>query len=129
MIAQWRRTAGPRSGIRRYNERWSEADWLAGWSLMARRYAHTSAVVGFGLRNEPRPAIVGGALRLPAWGGGSATLDLAAAYERAGAAVLSASPTALVFAQGLLAGRDLRSVATRPLKLPLPGRLVYEAHE
>jgi endoglucanase len=42
-----------------YTERWSEADWLAGWALLARRYANTSGVVGMGLRNEPRPAFMG----------------------------------------------------------------------
>jgi len=42
-----------------YNKRWSEADWLRSWAIMARRYANSSAVVGAGLRNEPRPTFMG----------------------------------------------------------------------
>lgn len=39
-----------------YNSRWSEQQWLDAWAIVAKRYANTSAVVGAGLRNEPRPA-------------------------------------------------------------------------
>jgi endoglucanase len=42
-----------------YTKQWSEAQWLDGWGLVARRYAGTAAVVGFGLRNEPRPTLTG----------------------------------------------------------------------
>lgn len=42
-----------------YNTRWSERQWLASWSIMAKRYANNSAVVGAGLRNEPRPVLTG----------------------------------------------------------------------
>jgi hypothetical protein len=38
--------------------RWSEQQWLQGWAVMAQRYANVSAVVGVGLRNEPRPTFV-----------------------------------------------------------------------
>ena len=42
-----------------YTQKWGEASWLRGWSLMATRYANSSFVIGAGLRNEPRPTIVG----------------------------------------------------------------------
>jgi hypothetical protein len=59
------------------------------------------------------------------------------AYEKAAAVVLAAKPQALIFAQGVLAGRDLRGVRQRPLVLraswPLgqvvSNQLVYEVHE
>jgi hypothetical protein len=42
-----------------YTAKWPEQQWLRGWELMARRYANTTAVIGTGLRNEPRPALIG----------------------------------------------------------------------
>ncbi|KAI8465570.1 MAG: glycoside hydrolase superfamily [Monoraphidium minutum] len=120
-----------------YTNRWSEADWVRGWALLARRYANTTGVVGAGLRNEPRPAVIGGVLRVPTWGTGGAMADLAVAYEKAAAAVLSRRPSTLIFAQGLVAGRDLRAARARPLVLRrawpagqvVKGQLAYEVHE
>lgn len=43
-----------------YTDKWSEQQWLQSWSIVARRYANTTAVVGVGLRNEPRPTLLGG---------------------------------------------------------------------
>lgn len=79
----------------------------------------------------------GGMLRIPMWGYGGPNLDMALAYEKAAAQVLAARPTYLVFAQGLMAGRDLRLVKVRPLVLRkqwpqgevVKGQLVYEVHE
>jgi hypothetical protein len=79
----------------------------------------------------------GAALRLPTWGSGGPTTDLAVAYEKAAGAILSVRPTYLIFAQGLMAGRDLRPARLRPLVLRAPwpkgrvvrGQLAYEAHE
>uniref|UniRef100_A0A383WF09 Glycoside hydrolase family 5 domain-containing protein n=1 Tax=Tetradesmus obliquus TaxID=3088 RepID=A0A383WF09_TETOB len=120
-----------------YTARWSEAHWLQGWAVMAQRYAKTAAVVGMGLRNEPRPTFLNYQLRLPSWGSGGALTDLTVAYEKAAAVVLAAKPRSLIFAQGVLAGRDLRGVRARPLVLrsawPLGqvvgNQLVYEVHE
>jgi multisubunit Na+/H+ antiporter MnhC subunit len=76
-------------------------------------------------------------LRFPSWGTGGNLTDLTIAYEKAAAVVLAAKPQALIFAQGVLAGRDLRGVRQRPLVLrssyPLgqvvSNQLVYEVHE
>lgn len=119
-----------------YNARWSEGQWLQSWSIMAKRYANNSAVVGAGLRNEPRPVLTGKIL-FPSWGNGNAATDLAIAYEKAAAVVLAERPTYLIFAQGLMAGRDLRAVADRPLVLRrkwpdgpvVTNQLAYEVHE
>lgn len=74
---------------------------------------------------------------MPAWGMGGTQTDLALAYEKAAAAVLGQRPSSLIFAQGVLAGRDLRGVRLRPLVMrsswPLgkvvTNKLVYEVHE
>ncbi|GBF94599.1 glycoside hydrolase [Raphidocelis subcapitata] len=120
-----------------YTDKWSEADWLHAWDVIARRYAWTPAVIGVGLRNEPRPTIVGGAARSPMWGAGGPGLDLALALEKAGGAVLSHRQSYLVFASGITAARDLIAARLRPLVLRagwphgahVNNQLVYEAHE
>jgi hypothetical protein len=85
----------------------------------------------------PRAAPPAGRFRIPLWGVGGPLLDFATAYEKAAAAVLAERPTYLVFAQGLVAGSDLRLAALRPLVLRtawpdgpvVRGQLAYEAHE
>lgn len=75
-----------------------------------------------------------GGFKVPVWGEGGKEVDIAVAYEKAAAAVLAQRPTYLIFAQGLMAGRDLRAVAKRPLVMrtrypdgPLVfNQLVYE---
>lgn len=59
-----------------YNARWSEGQWLQSWSIMAKRYANNSAVVGAGLRNEPRPVLTGKMTSLMAAGLTVSTLKL-----------------------------------------------------
>jgi hypothetical protein len=46
-----------------WRARWSEQQWLQGWAVMAQRYAKNAAVVGMGLRNEPRPTFVSECVR------------------------------------------------------------------
>ncbi|KAF8059377.1 hypothetical protein HT031_005182 [Scenedesmus sp. PABB004] len=120
-----------------YTDAWSEARWLEGWGLMARRYARVQAVIGVGLRNEPRPTFRRGALVMPTWGGADPATDYALAFEKAAAAVLAVRPGTLVFAQGMLGGRDLRGARRRPLVLRagwpdgpvVTNATVYEVHE
>jgi hypothetical protein len=45
---------------RRYTDRWNEQQWLQAWGVVAWRFAKQPAVIGMGLRNEPRPTTVGG---------------------------------------------------------------------
>ena len=74
---------------------------------------------------------------MPVWGIGGPGIDLAIAYEKAAAAVLGERATYLIFAQGLMAGRDLRPVQRRPLTLRrtypdgpvVNNQLAYEVHE
>lgn len=74
---------------------------------------------------------------MPLWGMGGKDVDLAIAYEKAAARVLAERSTYLVFAQGLMAGRNLRDAKKRPLVLRtrypdgpvVQNQLVYEVHE
>jgi endoglucanase len=96
---------------------------------LARRYRGQPAVLGFDLHNEPHgPAT---------WGDGNPATDWRLAAERAGDAVLRANPHLLIFVQGVQMyhgdnywwGGNLEGAAAAPVRLAVPQRLVYEAHD
>lgn len=105
-----------------YSADYSEADWLRGLRLLARRYPDASVE----LRNEIRPVLLpDGRLLEPTWGDGNLTTDWAAAAYRGGRVVADANPGALVIVGGLDFGLDLTGVKRHMLDLP---NLVYSAH-
>jgi len=110
-----------------YDASYTEAKWIANWTMLATRYAGDSTVIGADLHNEPHKGI---------WGGGGAT-DWAAAAERAGNAVLAANPNLLIFVEGVESyqgnyywwGGNLMGVKNRPIQLDVANRVVYSAHD
>ncbi len=111
-----------------YTDQVSEERWIQDWVKLARRYRGNSAVLGVDLHNEPRgPAT---------WGSGDAATDWRLAVERAGNAVLDANPYVLVFVQGVERqgddwywwGGNLQGVREHPVRLAVPGRVVYSPH-
>jgi endoglucanase len=114
-----------------YTADYPEAIWIADWQRLARRYEGNSTVIGFDLRNEPHNAYSGGAC----WDcGGERDWHLAA--ERVGDAVLRINPRLLIFVEGVDAydndfswwGGNLQGVRRSPVRLQVPGQLVYSAH-
>lgn len=109
-----------------FNDSYSEQKWIADWTMLAKRYAGNSAVIGADLHNEPYNG---------SWGGGAN--DWAAAAERAGNATLKANPNWLIFVEGVASyqddnywwGGNLMGVKDRPIKLDSPDHLVYSAHD
>ncbi|MFH8800415.1 cellulase family glycosylhydrolase [Streptomyces sp. NPDC017936] len=106
-----------------------ESTWIANLKALAGRYRGNPTVVGIDLHNEPHdPAC---------WGCGDTTRDWRLAAERAGNAVLSVNPDLLVFVEGVQSfngvsgwwGGNLMGVAQYPVRLDVPGRLVYSAHD
>ncbi|GGL99914.1 cellulase family glycosylhydrolase [Nakamurella endophytica] len=107
-----------------------EQRWIADWVTLARRYAADPTVIGADLHNEPHGAAC--------WGCGDPARDWAAAATRAGNAVLAANRNLLVLVEGVersLDGRttwwggSLVDAATHPVRLSVPGRLVYSPHD
>ena len=101
----------------------------ADWVQLASAFKGNSTVIGFDLDNEPTQG--GGAH----WGGGGPT-DIQQMYQTVGNAVEAADPGALVIAEGPIAwgqhgfhGADLSQAAIDPVKLSIPNKLVYSAHE
>ncbi|MFJ3662538.1 cellulase family glycosylhydrolase [Streptomyces sp. NPDC090119] len=106
-----------------------ESTWISHLKALATRYRGNSAVVGIDLHNEPHdPAC---------WGCGDQATDWRLAAERAGNAVLAANPDLLIFVEGVQTvggksywwGGNLAGAATAPVRLNVPNRLVYSAHD
>ena len=98
-----------------------EERWLADWRFLARRYRNQPAVIAADLRNELRFGAT--------WGGTDPNRDWHAAAERGGNAVLAENPNLLVIVEGIDYALDLSGFARLPVKLDVPNRLVYSAHD
>jgi aryl-phospho-beta-D-glucosidase BglC (GH1 family) len=111
-----------------YTSAYPENKWISNWTMLAARYAGNSTVIGADLHNEPHgPAT---------WGDGSVN-DWCLAAERAGNAVLAVNPNWLIIVEGVEQassgsywwGGNLSNAGTHPVRLNVPGRLVYSAHD
>ncbi|CAE8631035.1 unnamed protein product [Polarella glacialis] len=125
-------------GFGKYSQEYPEEAWLSSLRAMARRYRHEEFVIGYDLRNEPRPAPSGTkSYRRPHWSqlGGSNDTDWAAAALRGGLAVASEDSDALVVVEGLDFATDLSGLRAQLPSTPLhrvpqlQGRVVYEVHD
>jgi endoglucanase len=108
-----------------YSPSCSEAQWLADWETLARRYRDNPTVVGCDLHNEPHgPAT---------WGDGKSATDWRLAAERAGNRILAVNPNLLIVVEGIEQGYwwdgNLKGAAQHPVRLNVAGRLVYSAHD
>ena len=103
-----------------YNLDYPESAWLADWQTIVRRYKNQPWVVGADLRNELRSGAK--------WGGDDPKLDWHAAAERGGNAVLEANPKLLVMVESPNYSTDFRGFDKLPVRLKVPGRLVYSPH-
>jgi endoglucanase len=112
-----------------YTDAYSEARWIADWKLLAGRYKDNPTVVAFDLHNEPHGQAT--------WGDGSMTTDWRAAAQRAGNAILSVAPDALVIVEGIESvnstyywwGGNLAAAMTAPVQLSSPDHVIYSPHD
>lgn len=111
-----------------YNDNWRAAKFTAAWQNIARRYASNPLVAAMDIKNEPRPATVGGKKLYPTWGTGGST-DLAAMYTATGNLIHQISPDVLIICEGLGYAADLTGVAAYPVRLARPGKVVYSLHD
>jgi endoglucanase len=119
---------GPESGGLWYTDEYPESNWIADWKMLAIRYKDKPAVIGMDLRNEPYGAC---------WGCGDLSRDWRLAAERAGNAILSVNPDLLIIVEGVSEfngqytwwGGNLMGAKDYPVRLGVPDRLIYSAHE
>lgn len=113
-----------------YTSRYSEARWIADWKMLAKRYKHTSTVIGFDLHNEPKAEAC--------WGCADRSRDWRAAAIRAGNAIHTVNSRLLIIVEGVQYEQDgsntwwgggLRGVATKPVTLNVKNRVIYSPHE
>ena len=107
----------------------SEQRWIDDMVVLADRYKGDPTVIGIDLHNEPHASAT--------WGDGSLATDWRLAAERGGDAVLEANPDWLIFVEGIEHqaddwywwGGNLSLAGRFPVKLSVPNKLVYEAHD
>jgi aryl-phospho-beta-D-glucosidase BglC (GH1 family) len=115
-----------------YTSDYSEDQWVDDWAMVARRYRDNPGVVGADLRNEVRPESTSTLPRFPNWA--AQPNDWRVAAERAGNRVLEENPDLLVVVEGINFGQPfaprphLRPVSSDPIRLNVPHKLVYGAH-
>ena len=123
-----------------------ESEWIDDWKMLAARYAGNPTVIGADLHNEPH-TVGDDASQSACWGCGDLAVDWRLAAERAGNAILSVNPSWLIFVEGVNCfgpngvatgsrgatctwwGGNLEGAATYPVRLSVPNRVVYSAHD
>jgi aryl-phospho-beta-D-glucosidase BglC (GH1 family)/uncharacterized protein YjdB len=111
----------------------SEAKWIADWVTLATRYKNNDAVIAMDLDNEPNGNYGNGCT----WGNSNPSTDWNKAAERCGNAILQANPNTLIVVEGIQTyngdgywwGGNLKGVASFPVVLSNPKKLVYSPHE
>jgi cellulase/cellobiase CelA1/aryl-phospho-beta-D-glucosidase BglC (GH1 family) len=108
---------------------YTEQRWIDDWVMLATRYAGNTTVIGADLFNEPK--------RTATWGNSAPLTDWNKAAERCGNAILAANPNWLIIVEGVEQfggkyywwGGNLMGVATLPVSLNVPNKLVYSIHD
>ncbi|MGH2461035.1 MAG: glycoside hydrolase family 5 protein, partial [Chloroflexota bacterium] len=118
-----------------YTVELTQAEWIDQWKALAQRYLGNDAVIGADLHNEPSGDCT--------WGSGDPKTDWAMAAETCGNEILKVNPNWLIFVEGIekvvdkfgnvldwtWQGGELIEARTDPVKLAVPGRLVYSSHD
>jgi endoglucanase len=111
-----------------FNDRFPPQKFTAAWQTIAKRYASNPLVAAMDIKNEPRSATVGGHVLNPTWGTGGQT-DFAAMYTSVGNMIHQVDPHALIICEGLGYASDLTGVASHPVRLTEPNKVVYSMHD
>jgi endoglucanase len=111
-----------------YNDNWPAEKFFGVWQDIAVRYDANPLVAAMDIKNEPRPATVGGKVAKPTWGTGDGT-DFAALYTQIGNLIHEINPDPLIICEGLSFATDLTGVASDPIRLDQPGKVVYSMHD
>jgi endoglucanase len=111
-----------------FNDRWEAAQFTAAWQDIVKRYASNPLVAAMDVKNEPRSATVGGKVMNPSWGPGDQT-DFAAMYTSTGNMIHGLNPHLLIICEGLGYATDLSGVASHPVRLTEPNKVVYSMHD
>ena len=110
-----------------YNKMFTKQQWLSDWQFLTNRYKNKPWVVGMDLRNEIRVASIGGLPAIPNWG--QEPNDWRKVAEEAAELIHEINPNVLIVVEGInFPRRHLQPVADKPIRLKVPNKLVYGAH-
>jgi endoglucanase len=112
-----------------YNDNWPAAKFIAAWQDIATRFKSNRLVAAMDIKNEPRQAAIGGRTLTPTWGTGEEATDFAAMYTTVGNLIHEINPHPLIICEGLKYAGDLTGVASHPVKLDRPDKVVYSMHD
>ncbi len=118
-----------------YTSELTTEEWIDQWRTLARRYLGNDAVIGADLHNEPSGDAT--------WGSGDPQTSWPRAAEACANEILKVNPHWLIFVEGVekivdkfgnvfdwtWQGGELINARVRPIKLDVPNRLVYSAHD
>ena len=118
-----------------YTDELPEDRWIADWQALAKRYRGNDTVIGADLHNEPAGEAT--------WGSGDPKTDWRLAAERCGNAILEVNSDWLIVVEGVekteddfgnvldwyWMGGSLQNARFAPVRLNVPNRLVYSAHD
>jgi len=112
-----------------YNDNWPSSTFTSTWLMVAQRFAGHPLVVGYDLKNEPRPATISGTKVTPTWGTGNTgahPTDFQQLYGNTASRMRAADPAKLFFCEGLNYAADLTRAGARPVT---GGNVVYSMHD
>jgi endoglucanase len=117
-----------------------EANWIADWEGLVRRYLLQPAIVGADVRDAPRAQLASSAppsctdcndtcpCDVATWGGTDPLTDWPSAAERAGNAIHAINPDLLIIVEGVELSRTIPA-NLRPVVLAVAHRVVYSPHD
>ncbi|MGH3187691.1 MAG: glycoside hydrolase family 5 protein [Streptosporangiaceae bacterium] len=123
----WCCSTGDENGLW-FNDRWPAQKFTQAWQGIAKRYASNPLIAAMDIKNEPREATVGAHVLTPTWGTGGQT-DIAAMYTTVGNLIHEIAPGPLIICEGLNYATSLAGVASHPIRLTRPGKVVYSMHD
>ena len=112
-----------------FNDRWTAATFTATWQGIVKRYASNPLVVAMDVKNEPRPATVGGQPPQPDVGARRPDRFRRHVHRRSATSSTQLNPHLLIICEGLGYATHLEGVASHPVKLAQANKVVYSMHD
>lgn len=116
-----------------WNNNNSFALFTANWSTVVTAFASNPLVIGYDIKNEPRPALISGKWLYPTWGNNNQQTDFLWMYNQLATTIQTIQPNALLFCEQVIAKDGFGHFITRPVTpktfTSTTGTVVYSSHQ